>query len=685
MYSIQSDAIRRRAVRRLLLATALSGFCHSVTPAHAEETDAAPGDEIVVNGERIARTLKETTTAVTVLRDVDPQEFKSPYDVASRVPNMIATAADLPSIRGVTGSGAAGGIFTLMSGARPRIATIVDGIAETFAGQRYADAGMWDVDQVEVLRGPQSTTLGRNSLGGAIVIKTKDPTFQWEGAVRAGFETKGDSAYLAGLVSGPIIADELAVRLAADGTRGESYIRYDQGTGFPFDPAKIERTNLRGKILWMPKAIPGFSALVTGVKRWSEGEYLYSATGPDFFQYRWDNPFLNTRTSNSTVGTISLDLGYELGDGVSAHLIYGHGWFDATFRQSNQNSSANSQGRLELDEQNNTVEARLTYAPPGSGISAVAGVYYYDRHQDLTSDLGVNGPDSIRTYAAYFDARVGLSGKFSLLFGGRIEREEQKRDVVLSWGTVTADVGQTQFLPKAGLIYAVTDSTNVSATVRKGYSPGGGAIDWITGDYYVYGKEQVWTYEVGTRTELADRRLTFGTNLFLNDYKGYQGLLDFTFTNIPKARSYGFEVEASYRPWKGFEVYGSLGLLDTKIRKAPAGFAAVEGRDLDNAPSFTGSLGFDQKFDNGFFVGGSVNRVGRYSSQVESGTAIDGGDYTVLNAHFGYSTERFGIRAYVRNLGNEDILFSARTNRFGDIQGQVGQPRAFGVVADLRF
>jgi outer membrane receptor protein involved in Fe transport len=678
-------AFRLTGLRVLSSATILTAALTMGSIARADEAADPQNGDIIVTGEKIGRTLKDTSTAVTVIRDVDPQEFRSPYDVASRVPNMVGTAADLPSIRGVTGSGAAGGIFTLMSGARPRIATIIDGIAETFGGQRYADAGMWDVDQVEVLRGPQSTTLGRNSLGGAIVIKTKDPTQTWEGGARAGFETRGDTGYLAGVISGPIVTDELAVRLAADGTRGKSYIKYDGGTGFPFDPAKIERTNLRGKILWTPSALPGFTALITGTKRWNNGEYLYSATGPDFFKYRFDNPFLNTRTSDSTVGTVSVDLGYDLGEGLSAHLIYGHGWYDATFLQSDQNNTDFRQGLLEITEQNNTAEARLVYAPTNSALSGVFGLYYYDRHQVIKSDLGVNGPDSVKTYAAYFDATIAVTDRLSLLLGGRVEREEQKRNVALSWGTVTADNGQTLFLPKVGVRYAVADSTNVSATVRKGYSPGGGAIDWDSGVYYFYDKEEVTTYEVGTRSELAGKALTVGTNFFFNEYKGYQGLIALAFTNIPKARSYGAEFEATYRPWYGMEVFGNFGLLNTRIKEAPTRYPTVAGRKLDNAPSFTGGLGFNQNLRSGFLFGGNVNRVGRYNSQVESGTAISGGDYTVVNAHIGYKTERFGVRAYVKNLGNEHILYSARTNQFGDIQGQVGQPRAFGITVDTRF
>ncbi|CAN7333421.1 TonB-dependent receptor [Phenylobacterium sp. LjRoot225] len=666
----------------LVASTAAAAVCAAWTPAaRAADAEAFQVGEVVVTGEKIDRSLKETTTAVTVLRHVDPNEFRSPYDLASRVPNMLGTAADLPSIRGVTGSGPGGGIFTLMSGARPRVATLIDGLPETFGGQRYADVGLWDVDQVEVLRGPQSTTQGRNSLGGAIVVTTKDPTFKWEGAARAGYETEGGKSYLAGVVSGPIVADELAVRLAADGTRGESYIHYT-GDGWPFDPSKIEQSNVRGKLLWTPKALPGFSALVTATQHWQEGEYLYLATGPNFFDYKFDNVDMNTRYSDSRAGNVSVKLEYQLSEAATAHLLYGHGWYKARFQQAN--STGGGLGNLSLDEDNDTVEARLTYAPADRRLSGVLGLYYYDRHQDLVSDMGVNGPDSVKTYAAYADGWFELTDRLSLLFGGRVEQEKQTRDVALSWGAVTTDRKESLFLPKVGLQYVATPSTNVGFVVRKGYSPGGGAIDWDNGTYYQYDKEEVVSYELSTRTELADRRVTLSTNLFYNDYDNYQGLLNFTFTNIPKARSYGLEVEATIRPREGLDVFGGLGLLDTKITEAPASFPTADGARLNNAPKVTVSLGFEQTFASGFFLGASANHVSRYSSQVESGVAIDGGDFTVVNAHLGYQTEHWAIRGYVKNLGDADILYSGRTNWAG-AQAQVGQPRAFGVVLDANF
>ncbi|WP_025886109.1 TonB-dependent receptor [Asaia prunellae] len=92
----------------------------------------------------------------------------------------------------------------------------------------------------------------------------------------------------------------------------------------------------------------------------------------------------------------------------------------------------------------------------------------------------------------------------------------------------------------------------------------------------------------------------------------------------------------------------------------------------------------EKSFHNGLFMGANFNRVGSYTSQVESGTGVIAGDYNVLNAHLGYRTRHYTIRFYTKNLTNENILYSGRTNWAG-LQAQIGQPRAFGFTIDGRL
>lgn len=650
--------------------------------AKSEADSANPTETIIVVGDKLDR-LQNTNSATTILRHLDASEYRSLYDVVNRVPNMIGNAADIPTVRGMTGSGAAGGIFSLMSGSRPRTATIIDGLPETYSGQRYVDAGTWDMDQVSVLRGPQATTQGRNAIGGAITLNSKAPTQYWQAGVRGGYESAGSKGVFAGVLSGPIIKDELAFRITGDGVRGDSYIRYP-GDGWPFNPHEVSQTSLRGKLLWTPKILPDLKVTLMGWHREQHGEYLYTATGPDLFRYRFDNPDMNTRISDSSIDQASLRASYRISPSLTNELTYGHVWYDALFHQGNALGSANSLGHLALREQNNTVEDRLVLAPAHSRLNGVAGFYYFNRDQTIRSDMGVNGPDAERTYAGYLDGTLHLIGGLSLIAGARVEREEQARNVALSWGKVALNAGTTMFLPKGGLSYSFTPVTSASFTVRRGYNPGGGAIDWDNGTYYQYGKETVTTYELSGHTELLDRKLSLNTNLFYNDYHDYQDLLNYTFVNIPHGRSLGLELEAIYHVTKSLELFGGLGLLDTKILDAPEVYRSVVGKKFSNAPSATLNIGVEKSFRNGFFMGANFNRVGSYASQVESGTGLVAGDYNVLNAHLGYRTRHYTIRFYTKNLTNENILFSGRTNWAG-LQAQVGQPRAFGFTIDGRL
>ncbi|HSX60375.1 MAG TPA: TonB-dependent receptor, partial [Tahibacter sp.] len=648
--------------------------------------EAGSGDEqrlstIVVTGEKIDRPLHETTTAVSVLRDdaTDSGQTRSVYDLAGRVPNVITNAAGLPSIRGVAGAGPANGVFSFISGARPRISTSVDGAAETWSGQRYVDAGLWDVEQVEVLRGPQSTTQGRNTIAGAIVVNTKDPTFDREAAARAGYENEDGKALLAGMISGPL-SDDVAFRVAAESLRGHGFIEYVDAD-WPWDPSQIRRYNLRGKLLWKPRDLPGLSVKFTLSRRDQKGEYLNTVDGDDLFAYRFHGIASNTRYQDSSNTTATADAAYAFSDAWSGHFLYSRGDYSAHFQESGTDRFS-----LDLDETSDTLEARFVHAPRDSASHGVIGAYYYRRAQDLlAAPDGFVGDDHVTTAALFGDGTLALGERWKLLAGGRFERERQERDVI-AWpgrpwqGRVLTDISDPIFLPKLGASVDLAPATTLSLTGRKGYNAGGGSIDWITSEFYEYEKEEVETYELGLRSQPGDGRLQLAANLFHSDYDGYQALLDRRFVNVPRGRSRGAEFEATARLSERFELNGSVGWLDTEVTRADAANPQILGNEFNNAPHLTASLGFKAYAGEHVFFGAQLNRVGRYFSEIDNDPALRAGGYTLANIDAGYETTHCTVRAYVRNLTNEDVLYY-RTSSLG----QVGAPRTFGVIVDWRY
>ncbi|AZZ92122.1 TonB-dependent receptor [Hahella sp. KA22] len=654
----------------------------------SESTTLAP---VVVTGEKIDRDLQESTSAVTVLDDlkVDTGETQSVFEVVDKVPNMIANPYGVPNIRGVEGSGAANGSFALVAGSRPKVSTSVDGVSESWFGQEYVDANLWDVQQVEVLRGPQSTTQGRNSIGGAIVVLTKDPTYHWESAVRAGYENADSKQQLALMTSGPLIDNELAFRLAASASQGEGYIDYPiSDQEWPWDPSESKRYNLRGKLLWEPSALSGLSVKFTATHRSQEGEYLNFVNG-DFFDYELNGDVSNTRYQDSDSASYALDVQYALNDALTAYLTLNHANTQAKFEEY-ASRVGDIDLRLDLEEKSNSLESRLVYDPASGPLSGVVGIYLFKRTQDLAVDPATfSGDDDVSTVAVYGDATFALTERLDLILGGRVERESQERNI-LAWpdtsyeGRLLTDIGETMFLPKAGVSYQATPQTQLGFVVRKGYNPGGGSLDWDDSSFYEYEKEEVITYEASSRSSLWDNRMTVGVTLFANEYDGYQSILNRRFVNIPEGRSYGLEVETNAQLAAGLEVFGSVGLLKTEVTKAVDGSPDIKGNEFGYAPSVNANLGFAKYFDQGYFAGADVSYVGEYYSDVTNNNDLTAGDYLITNVNAGYENDDFTVRLYVKNLFDEEVLYR-QTTTWTSTEAQVGPPRTAGVVVDYRL
>ena len=660
-----------------LLCGSLALLGQTANAGNAANPDSSALDNVTVTAEKMPRSFLRTTTAVTVLGgdEIDQGQLESVNEVANRVPNMHANPTGGVNIRGVEGTGPAVGVNSFISGGRPRISTSIDGATEVWAGQQYLDSGLWDVQQVEVLRGPQSTTQGRNAIGGAMVIKTKDPAFHHEGAARLGWATADGRATLAAMVSGPLRENELAFRLSADGVKGHGYIDYPGD--WPVDLSQIRHYSLRGKLLWTPSALPGLTAKLTVSHRDYEGQYMQVINSAKVEDYTFSrNRFSNSRYQESDNTTTTADISYQLNDNTSAHFTYSYGDNHLGFEQVPRRMS------LTLDEKSHTAEARLVHRQPARGFSGVLGAYYYDRQQTLLARTNVfDGTDQLNTLALYGDASTALSDKLDLLFGARVERESQDRNV-LGWGRVSirADIAKTVFLPKVGFSYQLAPQSMLAFTARKGYNPGAGMVD-DTDRYYEFDSESVKAYELSLKSRLAGVLLT--GNLFYNDYDGYQASHDGRLHNIPKGRTYGLELTADANLTGTLQLYGTLGLLNSKVMQAPDKAMSIKGNAFTYAPELSASLGVKKYWGN-FHLGADVNHVGKYFTDMANDPQMQAGQYTVVNLQSGYELGNTTLRAFVKNVFNEGVI----TRRFSGNRGNdyyVGAPRTIGVNADYRF
>lgn len=232
--------------QRLWMASALSAWAfaqgaaaETATTPNADEQSTAV-EAVIVTGEKSSRTLQQTITsvAVTTAAKIERENIQTLYDVVNRTANMSETYGKTGfTIRGISNSNVSGG------GTGGLSTVYVDGAALPEQAVFSGPLEMWDIAQVEVLRGPQSTLQGRNSLAGAVIIRSTDPTFDYGFRARATVAS-GDERSIAFAGGGPLVAEQMAFRLAAEKKDSD---------GFLYNPVRhedvdaVDNLSLRGK------------------------------------------------------------------------------------------------------------------------------------------------------------------------------------------------------------------------------------------------------------------------------------------------------------------------------------------------------------------------------------------------------------------------------------------------------
>jgi len=228
-------------------------------PAEAEpqaierDVGAVQLDTVVVQGEKLGRKLSETSTSVSVFsgRNIEDQGDASLGDLLRRAANTTANEEGNVSIRGISQAGAGGG-----TGA-PLISVQVDGVTLDRTSQQGALDELFDVGQVEVLRGAQSTSQGRNALAGAIVINTREPSRDWELRTRLGLAQR-DGREFAAAGGGPL-SETLAFRLLGSFENDDGFVTHQPDGNRDF--ARSQKSLARAKLAWTPGE--AFDSLLT--------------------------------------------------------------------------------------------------------------------------------------------------------------------------------------------------------------------------------------------------------------------------------------------------------------------------------------------------------------------------------------------------------------------------------------
>ena len=601
----------------------------------------------------------------------------------------------------------------------PSVGLIVDGIDLTGLG---GAATTLDIEQVEVLRGPQGTLLGANAMAGLINIVSASPSDVTGGQVSLGIAERGGREF-EGVVSGPI-GGRAGFRLAYAATQSDG----PQHNGFfgVSDTAAIDEQTLRGKFLWAPsdRIRIDLTALMLDIDNGYDGFSLDNTRTTLSDQPGFDR-------QDTAAGSMRLDWALTsdvameaLLSHVDADLDYGfdEDWsfqgiceaFDCVF------DGYSSFDRYRRDNRNTTLDLRLLSQRALDQPAWVLGAYARNQSQDLRRTYTFLEDDFFSEFdtqnrALYGQLNVPLADRWMVKAGLRFEQREA--DYLDSDGA-QFQPDEDEWGGRLALEYRSDSGHLIYALVSRGYKAGGVNSDSIVpDDQREFGSETLLNYEAGIKGRWLDGRLDARLALFYqdrNDVQTQQSLVvpiegalcpcQFVeyISNATAGQSYGLEAELNWSLGEAFEVYASLGLMDSRFDDF-LNFSHVDadpesgqpfdldGRDLPHAPNYMFALGGVYQFNEHWYLRTEIE--GKDAFYFSSRHEERSNAYELFNLRLGYRHESWDLAVYARNLSDEDV----RVRGFGSFGNdprkgyvtepyyQFGEPRTVGVSARYAF
>ncbi|WP_196223370.1 TonB-dependent receptor [Roseibium sp. RKSG952] len=675
----------------------------------ASDPNATLLETIIVQGDHIARRLQDTASSVAVVSEGDLEarpEQESVQQAIEDVPNVnyYSTVGTAPVIRGQDSQGPNTGAIAYLGGTVPRATINVDGQYLSYLEYVYGRQSTWDVQGIEVFRGPQTTSQGANSIAGATIVRTNDPSFDPEAAFLAEYGSY-NTHRVAGMVSGGL-TDDIAARVAMDYYGRDTFIDYVNSA---FQEGQTDQDIMsftgRAKLLWTPSAIPGLTAKLTYVQTQNNQPTSESAMEP---YDDLDNTATNMPSFYQRVHTGVGDIAYEFANGMefTNQTVYSHSRVKRT-------TDPVDAGTAKIHENTFSNESKLGFGGDESPLNGVAGIFYaHTSSDDSLSPYTSRGigesrlSDEKDSLGVFAEADYSLSEKLTFTGGLRFQADWKQRTGFSGWATNTVgapdgsldyDETFTALLPKAVLSYDLTPNVTVGGLVSRGYNPGGTSIDFGNMQWTTFEEETLWDYEVFARANLLNDRLFLSGNLFVMDIYDAQlfvtsdlgnGVNGTTTVNASRAYSYGAEFAASYQILETVRFDATAGLLKTRITDFD-GAEDLEGNAFANAPAYM--LGFGATWDvlDNLALSANVRHTDGYFSDVLNTQAFEVDPYTIASARAVYQVhDHLQIYGYVDNIFDERVPTYLQNTRAGfDVvtEGYMTAPRMFGIGLKATF
>lgn len=680
-------------------------------------------EDVIVTATKREENLQNVPVSVTAVtaEQLEARGAMSLRDLEFSVPNFAFGSNDFNrrpdvSLRGITSTARNGG----EDGA---IGFYVDGVF--LARPTDWNSDIQDLERVEVLRGPQGTLFGRNTMAGAINMVTKRPGSEFGG--NANLEIGNyDYRRLVAAVDIPLVEERLFSRFSFSRVEREGYV-----TNI-YDGSMINNEDRWGGRLQL-RALPFENVEVN-----FSADYMTEnpsrvmrevIAGPNPLTYipgartvNFDRESINERTLQGMHLTIEASFGEYDFTSITA---YRQSFVD--FEVDEDTGPLDSQ-RTKIVNDNNQVSQEFRLASPqGRKIDFVAGIHMIHVYADASGgyvqhgvDAGAFYPGSVAasstvytdSYALFGNGNYHLTDTITLNGGIRVSYETKRiafqrvntgggffGGVFPNFGPFRDDLIEQSVSPTFGLQYTPNDDFMAYAKWSRGDKGGG----WNAGISFrgatPFKPEQVDSYEAGFKVDFLDGRARVNAAAFYMDYRDLQvttfgGLssgVGFNVDSAAKAKIKGFEVDFTLVPIDGLTISGGLGYLDTEYADyLTSATTNNNGNRLIYAPDWTGNLvaEYERPFADSLVFSARAEwsyRGDQYSTPTNTAASLTP-SYSLFNGRVGIASEddRWGVYIWGKNLADEDYLLWQDHIGTDDV-GAYGPPRMYGVSLTTHF
>lgn len=683
-------------------------------------------DEVIVSAEKKEDNLQKAPLSVTAITSKRINQFRiwNTRDLSGLVPNLYSghpgDGRNVTSIRGISSTSY-----------DQAIATYVDGVSQ-FTLDSYIPQ-LYDVERVEVLRGPQGTLYGRNAMGGVINIITKQPSDRTEGFAEISAGSFGLQRYTAGVRS-PIVKDKLFIG---------ANLLYESSNGFftnQFNNTKFDKQHSLGTNVYLRYQMHPKWLAILNLKQFANrnnGPFPLAGSVSEAFT----NPFQlnqnalsklidNTGNSSLVISYTGEKINFSSQTAYQTNYRYYDRPIDGDFSPIDGVTVINNYGgkwnKVKVLTQEFKVSSPAASASP---FKWTAGLFYF--YQDAPTRLATHfgkdaqllgSPDinysiinTTHLYTAglalFSQGTYSISKKADITAGLRFDYQSSRETVL---GEYESDANPGQLYPIRPDTSGKTSYQAVSPTIRFTFKPTDGAIvfanysrgfraggltqlaaDPSVPPLYAFKPEFSNNFELGLKNTWYSGKLRFNLSLFYTTVMNAQVptlILPDAITvtkNTGKLNSKGFDVEIAAKPVRNLELSYNFGY--TKATYSVLKLAQY-GQEVDLAgkrqlftPSFTSQLALQYSIplvadgSKKIFVGGEWMSYGEVFFDL--GNNIRQSPYSLFAGRIGFSIRKFDITLWGRNLG--DTRYISYAYDFGAVH--LGNPRVIGATARIRF